>query len=201
VRFFKETIDFRQFVAELITLQLDFLEKSFNKLIELADESKVLTEKDKEDFLDKAPSLAIVDITLQSTIRFRRYLTSEEAGEAVSIVYAKYLTEYREIPRTVAEGQLEQVIRLMELVGKAEEDVRKRNEYYRETGVKSFPKINSHVDKERFYLCTAFAEYFAGEDVKSESWLARRFAAFKFAKALTKADILAAALKHYKVTF
>ena len=90
---------------------------------------------------------------------------------------------------------------LFGLVREAEEDRQKRDEHYRTIGIKSFPKIDRDVDKERFYLCSAFAKYYAGEDVKSESWEGRHFAAFKLAKALTKADIVAAALKHYKVTF
>ncbi len=50
---FKQKIDFSQFLADLISFQYDFLENNFNKLIVLADEFKVLTEKDKEDFLIK----------------------------------------------------------------------------------------------------------------------------------------------------
>jgi hypothetical protein len=47
---FKQKINFSQFLADLIILQCDFLQNNFNKLVVLADEFKVLTEKDKEEF-------------------------------------------------------------------------------------------------------------------------------------------------------
>ena len=99
---FKNKIDFGQFLADLITHQCDFLENNFNKLVTLADEFKVLTDKDKEEFLDKAHELIIVDILMSCNQNFCKDLSSEEVGEAVSIVYAQYLTEYKKIPKTLA---------------------------------------------------------------------------------------------------
>ena len=69
---FKKKIDFGQFLADLITHQCDFLGNNFNKLVTLADEFKVLTEKDKEEFLDKAHELIIVDILMSCNQNFYR---------------------------------------------------------------------------------------------------------------------------------
>ena len=44
--FFKKKISFCQFLADLISYQLSFLETDFNKLVLLADESKVLYGKE-----------------------------------------------------------------------------------------------------------------------------------------------------------
>ena len=118
----KKRIGFSQFLADLITFQFEFLENNFDKLIVLADEFKVLTEKEKEELLDKAHELIIVDILMSCYQHFHKKLSSEEAGEAVSVVYAKYLTEYKKIPKTLAEQKLEKVMELFDLFCKAEEE-------------------------------------------------------------------------------
>lgn len=192
---FKNKIDFGQFLADLITHQCDFLENNFNKVVTLADEFKVLTDKDKEEFLDKAHELIIVDILMSCNQNFYKDLSSEEVGEAVSIVYAQYLTEYKKIPKTLAEKKLEKVMELFELVCKAEEDTQKRDKHYKKIGYKSYPKIVSDIDKQKFYLCSAFSSYCVGEDIKSENWEGRHFAAFKLAKGFVKADIVKSVLK------
>jgi hypothetical protein len=198
---FKQKIDFSQFLSDLITFQFDFLEDNFDKLIILADEFKVLTEKDKENFLDKAHELIIVDITVRCSQHFYKNLSSEEVGEAVIIVYAKYLTEYKKVLKIVAEKKLEIVMELFELVCKAEEDIRKRDENYKKIGYKSYPKIDNDIDKQKFYLCSGFAEYCAGEDMKSENWEGKHFAALKLAKGFVKGDIVTNSLKHYAIIF
>ncbi len=188
---FKKKIDFGQFLADLITHQCDFLGNNFNKLVTLADEFKVLTEKDKEEFLDKAHELIIVDILMSCNQNFYKDLSSEEVGEAVSIVYAQYLTEYKKIPKTLAEKKLEKVMELFDLVYKAEEETQKRGEHYEEIS----HKIYKDIDKQKFYLCSAFSSYCVGEDIKSENWEGRHFAAFKLAKGFVKAGIVKSMLK------
>jgi hypothetical protein len=192
-------IDFSQFLADLITFQCDFLENNFNKLVVLADEFKVLTEKDKEEFLDKAHELIIVDILMSCNQHFYKTLSSEEVGEAVSIVYAKYLTEYKKISKTLAEKKLERAMELFDLVCKAEEETQKRDKHYKEIGYKSYPKIGSDVDKQKFYLSSGFASYCVGHDIKSENWEGKNFAAFKLAKGFVKADIVKTMLKEFKI--
>ncbi len=198
---FKKKIHFSQFLADLITFQFDFLEKNFDKLIVLADELKSLTEKDREEFLDKAHELIIVDIAMSCSQHFYKNLSSEEVGEAVSIVYADYLTEYKKISKTLVEKKLEKVMELFELVYKAEEDIQKRDEYYKKIAYKSYPKINNDINKQKFYLCSGFSKYCAEENIKSENWEGKHLAAFKLAKGFVKGDVVANALKHYAVTF
>lgn len=197
----KKRIGFSQFLADLITSQFDFLENNFDKLIVLADEFKVLTEKEKEEFLDKAHELIIVDILMSCYQHFHKKLSSKEVGEAVSVVYAKYLTEYKKIPKTLAEQKLEKVMELFHLICKAEEETQERQEHCKKIGYKSYSKIGSNIDKQKFYFCSAFSSYCVGEDIKSENWEGRHFAAFKLAKGFVKGNIVAHALKHYAITF
>ena len=198
---FKKKIYFPQFLADLITFQFDFLEKNFDKLIVLADEFKILTETDKKDYLDKSHELIIVDIMMSCNQHFYKHLSSEDVGEAVSIVYAGYLTEYKKISKTLVEQKIEKVIKLFEIVCKAEEDIQKRNEHYKKFGYKSYPKINNDMDKQKFYLCNGFSKYCVGEDIKSENWEGKHFAAFKIAKAFAKGNIVSNASNQYQVTF
>lgn len=198
---FKKKIDLSQFLSELITFQFDFLEKNFDKIIVLADELKALTEKDRDEFLEKLHELIIVDILISCSQHFYKNLSSEEVGEAVSIIYADYLTKYKNISKTLAEQKLEKVMKLFDLVCKAEEDIKKRDEHYKKIGYKPYPKINNDMNKQKFYLCSGFSEYCAGEDIKSENWEGKHFSSFKLAKGFVKGDIVGNALKHYTVTF
>jgi len=197
----KKKIDFSEFLGELVTFQFDFLQKNFDKLIVLADEFKVLTKKDREEFLDKAHELIIVDIMMSCYQRFYKHLSSEEVGEAVSIVYGRYLMEYRKLPERLAQTKLEKAMELFDLVCKAEEDNQKRVEHYKKIGYKSYPKIDKDIDKQKFYVCSGFAKYCTGGDMKAENWEGKNFAAFKLAKGFVKGDIVANALKAYRVTF
>ncbi len=196
---FKKKIDFSQFLSEVVTFQFGFLEQNFHKLIVLADELKALTEKDREEFVDKAHELIIVDILMNCTQHFYKNLSSEEVGEAVGIVYGGYLIDYKKVPKPVVEKKLEKAMELFELVCKAEEDIQKRDEHYRKIGYKSYPKIDNEINKQKFYLCRAFAEYCAGEDMKAPNWEGKHFAAFKLAKAIVKADLVKIMLREFKI--
>ncbi len=198
---FKQKIDLGQFLADLISFQHDFLENNFNKLVVLADEFKVLTGKDKENFFDKAHELIIVDILMSCNQHFYKNISSEEVGKAVSIIYAKYLTEHKKISKITAENKLEKVMKLFELVCNAEETAQKREEASKKIGYKSLYKIDNDLDKQKFYLCNGFSNYCAGEDIKSENWEGKHFAALKIAKGFVKGDIVANSLKHYNVIF
>jgi hypothetical protein len=130
---------------------------------------------------------------------FYKKLSSEEVGEAVSIVYGKYLTEYKKISKTLAEKKLERAMELFDLVCKAEEETQKSDKHYKEIGYKSYPKIGRDIDKQKFYLCRGFTSYCVGGDIKSENWEGKNFAAFKLAKGIVKADIVKAMLKEFKI--
>ncbi len=198
---FKKKIDFSQFLADLIGFQCDFLENNFSKLVVLADGFKVLTEKDEEDFLDKAHELVIVDILMSCNQKFYNNLSSEEVGKAVSLIYARYLTEYKKISKSLAEKKLDNVMKLFELVCCAEEETQKQSERNKEIGYKPPYKISDDIDKQKFYLCKGFSNYCVGSDMKSENWEGRNFAVLKLAKAFVKTDIVKTTLKKFKITW
>jgi hypothetical protein len=198
MNFLKRKINFSQFIAELIASQFDFLETNFNKLVVLADEFKVLTEKDREVFLEKAHELIISDIMISCNQHFKN-LSSDEIGRIVGSIYVQYLTEYKNIPKTLAWETSEKVSELLNLICKAEEEYEEKNEYYKKIGYTSSFKIDNNIDKQKYYLCSGFSDYYAGEDMKSENWEGKHFAAFKLAKGLVKSDIVAQSLKHYSI--
>ena len=194
---FKKEIAFGQFLFDLITYEADFLEKNFDKLIAVADESKILTDRQKEEFLYKAHELLIVDIIMGCNLHFHKEQTSEEIGESVSVVYTKYLTEYQKVSEMLAEQKLEKVIKLLALWCKAGEQAHERDKHYKKNGPILPYGIESDINKIQLYLCYAFCDY---EDIKSENWEGRQCAAFKFAKAFVLSDIVGTYLKKVKVT-
>ncbi len=198
---FKKKIYFPQFLAELITYQMDFLEKNFDKLIFLTDESGVLTDNQKKEYLDKAHELIIADIVIGCELHFHNKISSEEVGEAVSIIYGKYLTEYKTVSKMLASKKIEKVMELLEFISKEEEKAQEHDEHAKKIGYSSPYRIDNDIDKLKFYLCQAFRDYCVGEDKKSENREGRQFAAFKFARGLVQSDVVTHALKHYSVTF
>jgi len=197
---FKKEIAFGQFLFDLIAYQVDFLEKNADKLIMAADESTILTDRQKEEFIDKAHELLIVDIIMGCNLHFHKEQTSEEIGEGVSIVYTKYLTEYQKVSETLAEQKLEKVIKLLALWCKAGEQAHERDEHYKNNGPILRDGIESDIDKIQLYLCYAFCDYCVGEDMKSENWEGVQCAAFKFAKVFVINDIVGTYLKKVKVS-
>jgi len=198
---FKKKIYFPQFLADLLTHQMDFLEKNFDKLIVMADEPGVLTDNQKKEFLDKAHELIIADIVMGCELHFHKEISGEEVGEAVSIIYGKYLTEYKTVSKTLALKKIEKVIKLLELISKEEEKAQEHDEHTKKIGYSRPYRIVNDIDKMKFYLCQAFCDYCVGEDKKSENWEGRKFTAFKFARGFVQADVVTNALKHCSVTF
>ena len=198
---FRQRIQFPQFIADLITCQFDFLASNFDKLIVLADESHALGETDRQEIFEKTHALIVVNILLRCTQYFSNTLSSEAAGEAVSMVYGKYLTEYRNVPKAVAEQKMGKVLLLLDLVSKAEVDVHARNADYRNIADASFPSIVGDVNKQQFYLCSAFAAYCAGDSLRDAGWESKRFAAFRLAKGIVGGDIVGNARGRYRVIF
>lgn len=187
---FKQKISFHQFLADLISFQFDFLDSNFDKLIVLADEFKVLTDGDKKEFLDKSHELVIADIFISCTQHSNHKLSPEEIGKSVGAVYGQYSTTYKKMSELSAREKMENVINLLELANKLEEELQKRHD-----------GMVGHTDDQKFYLCSAFSEYCAGGDSKSKNWEGKKFAAFKLAKAIVKGDVVMQSLKHTSVNF
>lgn len=159
-----------------------------------------MTEQEKEWVLDKVYELIIADIIVSCNQHFCRKLSSEEVAEAVSIVYGKYLLEYKKMPKTIAETKLKKVLEFLELVCDTEEDTQEQDANYR-NGYKYASEIKTDADRQKLHLCCAFADYCASDNIKSENWEGKHFAAFKLAKGLVKADIVANSLKRCTITF
>lgn len=186
--FFKKKVDAVQFLADLIFSQFDFLESNFTQLADLADEFNVLTEVDREELFNKASELVIVDIVMSCNQNFYDSISSEEAGKAVGTMYRRYLTEYKKAPELLVGEKLSSVMRLFELVGKVEE-----------SNFESPREFENEIESQKFYLCSGFRNYYVEENIKSENWEGKGFAAFKFAKAIVKADIVRVMMKDYNV--
>ncbi len=198
---FKKKIYFGQFLADVITFQFDFLEENFAKMIVLADESKVLTDNQKEEFLDKAHELIIADIMRSCEQDFCKSLSSDEIGAGVGQVYVRYLTEYKKVPKALADQKAEKVSDFLGLICRVEDEAQEREEHNKKIGYSSYPKCDNQNDRMKLHLCHAFRNYCVGHNIESENREGRGFAAFKFAMALVKGDIVGQLLKQYSVSF
>jgi hypothetical protein len=198
---FRKRTSFPQFVADLISFQCEFLAGNFDKLIAMADELKILTTQDKDNFFHKAHALLMVNLLMSCRQHFSAHISQEEVGKGVGFLYEKYLTEVKRQPKAEVDGKMEDVLALIDLVSRAEESYCRRQAHCRDSGDTSVPKIDDPVKAAQLHLCQGFAEYCAGPDMKTDVWQGRRFAAFKLAMGLVAGDIVGNALAQYRVTF
>ena len=143
--------------------------------------------------------MIIVDILISCNRCFADNLPDGKIAEITSIVYGKYLTEYKKISKSLPEEKLKEVIELINFAGKAEEDKLRQEEYYKKIGCYSPYQIGNDIDKQKLYLCMGFSQYCAGEFERSNNYEGRQFAAFKLAKAFVKADIVKSTLKEFEI--
>ncbi len=198
---FKKKIDFGQFLADIIKFQFEFLENNFNEMIVLVDEFGVLSEKDKDEYAAKTYDLLIADIFMSCNQQFYKKLSSEEIGQAVSAVYLRYMIDFLKLSERVAEGKVNDSLKVIKLAVKAEDDTQRQKEKNLEVGYKSAYEIDNEIDKQKFYLCRGFSSYCAGDNMKSENWEGKNFAAFKLAKGIIKTDIVSLMLKDFKINW
>ena len=132
---------------------------------------------------------------------FHKKISSEEVGEAVSIVYGKYLLEHKKIPMESADTKIRKVMELLELISKAEENAQEHDEYAKKICYSPPYRIDDDIDKMKFYLCEAFRDYCMGEHKISEGYEEVRFVVFKLATSFVFADVVSHALKRYSVIF
>ncbi len=196
---FKKKIDFGQFVANLISFQLDFIENNFDKMAVLADEFKVLTESDKKDLYEKLHTLSVADILLECHINLSNKVSPQEINNFIAVMYRRCLVEYKHMQEKEAIDKAKRVLDLIDCM----EEARKDPDQTRERASKKGYEINgvSEHDEQKYLLCNGFSDYFAGKDIKSENWEGKHFAAFKMAKALVKADIVRNMLKETTVVW
>ena len=199
--FFKKKIYFPQFIADVISYQMDFLDNNFDKLIFLADKSGILTDSQKYDLLDKAHELMIVDILRGCEQHFFKKVSNENMGECMSIMYGKYLMEYKKFSKDAALKKVEDVIKLLEHREKAETKGKEHDDYYRKIGCEDPFRIQNATDLVKLYLCDAFCDYCIGERTMLDGFEEKRLVVFKFAMSFVYADVVSHTLKQYSVTF
>ena len=196
---FRKRISFPQFIADLVSYQCGFLTANFDKLIALADRSKVLTQEAKEQFLHKAHALLMVNLTKSCYQHFSANISQEEVGSGVGFLYGKYLAESQQLPEVEVDQKMEDVLTLFDFVDGAARDEHKRQEYHKSIGNTSFPKIEDPAKAYQLYLCQGFAEFCVGKATKPDAWEGKRLVAFTLAMALVTGDVVGNALKQYKV--
>lgn len=194
---FKKKIDFSQFIANLISFQLDFIKNNFDKMAILADEFKVLTESDKKDLYEKLQTLSVADILIECHLNLSDKVEPQEINNCIAVMYRRCLVEYKRMQEKEAIDKAKRVLDLIEYM----EDAKKDTEQTRERASKHGYEMNrvNEQDEQKYYLCSGFSDYYAGKDVKSENWEGKHFAAFKLAKAIVKTDIVSITLKEYKI--
>jgi hypothetical protein len=194
---FKKKIDFSQFIANLISFQLDFIESNFDKMVILADEYKILGESDKKDLYEKLQTLSIADILLKCHLSLSNNIAPEEMNNCIAVMYRRCLIEYKNMQEKEAIDSAKRVLDLIGSMEDAKKDMEQSMEETNKTGYE-MNKINEH-DEQEYYLCSGFSKYYAGNNMKSENWEGKHFAAFKLAKAFVKTDIVKAMLKDFKI--
>lgn len=196
---FKKKIEFSQFIANLVSFQLDFIENNFDKMVVLADEFRVFTENDKKDLCEKLQTLSVADILIECHLNFSDKVAPQEINNCIAVMYRRCLVEYKHMQEKEAINKAKKVLELIEYM----EDAKKDTEQTRERASKRGYEMNkiNEQDEQKYYLCSGFSDYYAGKDVKSENWEGKHFAAFKLAKAIVKTDIINIMLNECKITW
>lgn len=179
--FFKKKIDFGQFIGDAIFNSVNFYDANSEKLIPMADEFKVLDKDDAAELKELGYSLIIADLMISCQINFSDKISNEEAGKAIGFLYTRFLNEVKHL------GENEIKIKtdaLGKLLGAVEANEK---------------KPNNTEEELKLLLCSTFAELYSGENLKDKKVEGKRFAAFKLAKAIVKADIIKTMLKEFKI--
>lgn len=200
---FKKNIKFSQYIADLIKFQFNYIEQNYNKFIDLDDEYKALTLKDKEKLRSIVDDLILADITVGCIIHFSNKITNEDIGYVISSIYVKFLHEYKNIEIKEIENRSNKYLEFLQFF----EDYQER----RKIDIEERKKLGEHPieienDAERMQadLCIAFAEYYTDKIIgeqKAEIKRGMNFAAFKFAMSLIKSDIVKTTLKEFSIAF
>lgn len=179
--FFKKNIDFGQFVGDAIFYSINFYDANSEKLIPMADEFRVLDDSDTTELKEFGYSLIIADLMISCQINFNGKVSNEEIGKAIGFLYTRFLNEVKHLDEHDIKRKTDA---LGKLLGKVE-----ANE-----------KTSNNTEEElELLLCSTFAELYSGENLKDKKVEGKRFAAFKLAKAIIKADIIKTMLKEFKV--
>lgn len=198
---FKKKITFPQFVANLIKYQFDFIEQNFDKFVDLDDEYKVLKLKNRKDLYSLVDCLILADLNVGCIIHLTNKITSHDVGYVVGSTYVRFLSEYKKLDIKEVEDRSEKYLKFFDFFENFQE-IRK-NEIEERKRLGGHPvEIKNDAERLQADLCSAFAEYFMSKfpsDQKDVAREGRNFAAFKFAMAIVKADLIGTTLKEFSI--
>ncbi len=180
---FKKNITLSQFVADVINNSISFYESNNEKMVDLADEYKVMDEKDKNELKDFGYALIIANLMLSGQIHFGNKISNEKFGKLVVFIYVKFFKEVKSLGKNEIEKRIGSLEKLLGTLESSED------------------RADGTADGLRFLLCSVFSELFSDGNLKKQKVQGKRFAAFKMAKAVVKADLIKIMLKEFKINF
>lgn len=183
---FKKKIESSQFIADAISGSVNFYDSNFDKLVPLADEFHVLTDEDKTELKESGYALIIADIMTSCQINFGEKVSNEAIGKEIGFIYVQFLGEVKHLSENDIEKKTSAIQKLLAAI--------ETNE-----GKEIYKKAGNPEDNFRFLLCSTFAELYSGDNLADKKVEGKRFAAFKLAKGVVKADIIKIMLKEFKV--
>jgi len=178
--FFKENIDFGQFIGDAIFNSVNFYDANSEKLISMADEFKVLNKNDAVELKELGYSLIIADLMVSCKVNFSGKISNKEIGKTIGFLYTRFLNEIKHLDENEIKKKVDVLGKLLDVV---------------ETNEKS----NNTEEELKFLLCSTFAKFYSGGNLKDKKVEGKRFAAFKLAKVFVKADIIKTMLKEFKI--
>lgn len=184
--FFKKKIDSNRFIADAISGSVDFYDSNFDKLVPLADEFNVLTDDDKAELKEFGYALIVADLMTSCQINFGEKISNEAIGKEIGFIYVRFLGEVKHLDENNINKRTNTIQKLLTAI-EANED----KEIYKKAG--------NPEDNFRFLLCSTFTELYSGDNLADKKVEGKRFAAFKLAKGIVKADIIKIMLKEYRV--
>lgn len=180
---FKKSISLSQFAADAVNNSISFYESNSDRMIDMSDEYKVMTEKDKEELKEFGYALIVADLMLSGQIHFGDKVSNEEFGKLAGFIYVKFLKEVKNLTEKEIEKRTDALEKLLGSLESSED------------------RADGTADGLRFLLCSIFSELYAEGDIKDQKVQGKRFAAFKMAKAIVKTDLIKIMLKELKVDF
>jgi len=177
---FKKSIDFGQFIADAIFNSVNFYDSNSEKLISMADEFKVLDRGDVEELKDFGYALIVADLMISCQINLGYKISDEKIGETIGFLYVKFLNEVKHFNNDKIKRKIDTFEKLL-------------------SAVEANEKKNNTEESLKLLLCSTFAELYSGSNLKDEKVEGKRFAAFKLAKAVVKADMIRTMLKEFKI--
>lgn len=178
---FKKKIDFGQFIADAIFNSVSFYDSNSEKMILMADEFKVLDKRDNEELKEFGYALIIADLMISGLVHFSEKVTNEKIGEVVGFLYVKFLKEVNHLNEDEIKRKTDKFEKLLTVIETKKE------------------KADNTEEDSKLLLCSTFAELYSGGNLKDKKVEGKRFAAFKLAKGIVKADLIKTMLKEFKI--